>query len=169
MKIDFTNQSGAKRLMSAFPGASTVLGMLTSSDIGSLLMASSNNVLLPVGTTADIAKAAGIIGILRSFEGGATGSTSGSTTLCFFEPILVGDEVETTFSTSFSTALPGATDIGKYLGFSNTTTVAGAAALDMDTLSNVRGTTSGSFFKISSVDVTRRKVTGTISSSHLAL
>lgn len=147
------------------PGASTVLGQITSTCLGHLCMASSNNGLLPVGTTADFAQAAGILGIIAAVP---ADTTPGSTVPFYVMPILPGEEIVADFSTTFSTALPATTDLGKYLGFSNTTTFAGAIALDMDTLSNVRGSTSASFFKITGIDVARREVRGTINSTHLA-
>ena len=169
MGFEFLKDKINKGYLPILPSASTVLGMIGATDIGKLIMASSHTGILPVGTTADFAQAAGILGIIAKFPSGVSATTAGSTQQFYYAPIAAGEKFVATFSTSFSTALPASTDIGKYLGFSNTTTVAGAVALDMGTISNVRGTTSGCFFKITGVDVLRREVVGTINSSHIAL
>jgi hypothetical protein len=159
-----------KDALPILPTAST-LGMFNTSDIGKrLLMASSNTAAMAIGTTADFAKAAGILGIFVGFQdAGTTNSTAGSTTPIMYLPILQGEVVEANFSTTFSTALPATTDIGKYISFSNTTTLAGAADLDMGTVGNGYGTTSACFLKITGFDVLRRQIRGTINSTHLAL
>jgi len=154
--------------MPVLPGASTVTGIINTTDVGKLCMASSNNVLLALGSTQDIARAVGIIGIVATVP--ISGSTlGGSSDLLYVSPIMYGEEIEADFSTSFSAVLPATTDVGKYIGFSTNVTVAGAVSLDMSRLSNVPGTTSGAFFKITGFDVNRRKVYGVVNSSHLAL
>ena len=158
-----------KALIPILPTASTVSGMISSTDIGKLIVSSSEKGALAIGTTADSFK---IIGILEGFQGGVSATTAGSSVPMFVAPIGRGEEINAVFSTSFSTALPASSDVGKYVGFSNTTTVAGAKYLDMATIGNVAGSTSGRFFKITSAssdDVARRILRGVINSSHLAL
>jgi hypothetical protein len=68
--------------------------------------------------------------------------------------------------------LPATTDIGKYLGVSNTTTVAGGSYLSMAGIGNTAGSTSGRFFRIAranTADIERRVVIGTFNSSHIGV
>jgi hypothetical protein len=153
----------AKGLLAVYPVSSTVTGFVNSTDIGKLVTMSSNHGGLALGTTADNQVFLGYVAAVP------TATTPGSTVPFYVQPVLPCELLEGEFSTSYSTALPASTDAGKYLGFSNTTTVAGAA-LDMDTLGNAKGTTSGCFFRINSVPSTNvRKVVGSINSSHLVM
>ena len=169
MAYNFRHERVNKFLMPVLPGASTVSGIINTTDIGKLCMASSNLGLLAIGSTADITRAAGIIGIVAGVPSAGV-STSASTDAFYVSPIMYGEELEADFSTSFSTSLPATSDIGSYIGFSNTTTVAGAAALSMSGIVHAAAaSTSGTFFRITGFDVNRRKVYGVINSSHLAL
>lgn len=165
MSFRFRNDRVFKNLLPILPGASTVQGFVSSSDIGKLVIASSDNAVLAVGTTADFANTVGILGIVAAVP---TATTPASTTPFYYAPIVAGEEIEAVFSTSDSTSLPATTDLGKYVGFSNTTTIAGAR-VSMATIGNVRGSTSGRFLKISGFDLTRRAIFGTVNSTHLAL
>lgn len=163
MAWSFVNERITKTLIPVYPGASTVAGFINSSDIGNLCITSSNNGVLPVGTTADFTK--NILGIISVVP---TATTPGSTVPFYVAPILPGEQIKANFSTTYSTSLPASTDIGKYVGFSNTTTVAGGV-LSIGTLSNVKGTTNGAFFRINRVDSDRRELVGIINSSHLSI
>lgn len=168
MPYNFRHERINKFLMPVLPGASTVSGIINTTDIGKLCKQSSNNGLLAIGSTEDIARAVGILGIVAAVPN--SGSTNGGSSDPFYiAPIFPGEEIEADFSTSFSATIPATSDIGKYVGFSNTTTVAGAASLSMAGIGNAAGTTSGLFFRITGVDANRRKVYGVINSSHLAL
>jgi hypothetical protein len=164
MGFKFANEAVIKNILPILPGASTVSGFISSSDIGKLVVASSDNAVLAIGTTADFAQ--GILGIVALVP---TATTPASTTPFYYAPIVPGEKLVATYSTSFSTALPATTDLGKYVGFSNTTTVAGAESLSFATVGNVKGSTSGRFFKIAGHDNTRKVLFGTINSSHLAV
>lgn len=155
-------QSGENaNLIAVLPGASTVTGFIGSSDIGKLVVASSNNGVLAVGTTADAG--ALFMGIVAAVP---VATTPASTQPFYIRPILRGNRYEGEFSTSASTALPATTDIGKYVGLTNTTTVAGAK-LSMGTIGNAPGTTSGCFFRVTGFDNNRRVMYGSFNSSHL--
>ena len=168
MAYNFRHERVNTFLMPVLPGASTVSGIINTTDIGKFCTMSSNNGLLAIGSTADIARAVGILGIVSAVP--VTGSTVGGSSNPFYVSVInPGEEIEADFSTSFSATIPATSDIGKYAGFSNTTTVAGAASLSMGGIGNASGTTSGLFFKITGVDANRRKVYGVINSSHLAL
>lgn len=147
-------------LIPVLPGASTVTGFVSSSDVGKLVVASSNNAVLAVGTTADANVYLGIVAAVP------VATTPASTQPFYIRPILRGRNYEGEFSTSFSTAIPATTDIGKYVGLSNTTTPAGAK-LDMGTIANAPGSTSGCFFKITGFSTERRILKGVFNSSHL--
>jgi hypothetical protein len=165
MSFRFRNEPICKHLIPILPGASTVVGFVGATDIGKLCVASSNNGVLAIGTTADTAQVSGILGIIASVP---TATTPASTNPFYVRPITPYDEIEGDYSTAISTSttLPATTDIGKYIGFSNTTTVAGAV-LDLDTIGNARGTTSGCFMKMTGFDNSRRVVFGHINSSHI--
>jgi hypothetical protein len=159
-------ERAVKDLIAILPGASTVTGFVSSSDIGKLVVASSNNAVLALGTTADTNV---FLGIVASVP---TATTPASTVPFYIEPIIPGQLYEADFSTTYSTVLPATTDLGRYVGMPNTTTVAGGSYLDMDKLGAV-GTTSGNFFKIglppSTSMVDRRVVVGTFNSSHIGI
>lgn len=162
----FRNEPICKHLIPILPVDST-RGNIQSTDIGKLCMASSNNGGLAIGTTADTNQTEGILGIIASVP---VASTPASTVPFYVRPVTPYDEIEADYSTALSgsirTDLPALADIGKYMGFSNTTTIAGAL-LDLDTISNVKGSTSGNFFKITGFDNNRRVVFGHINSSHI--
>lgn len=147
-------------LVPVLPGASTVTGFVNSTDIGKAVVASSNNGVLALGTTADTNIFLGVVAAVP------TATTPASTTPFYIRPFLRGLEYEGDYSTTFSTAHPATTDIGKYIGFSNTTTVAGAN-FNMGGIANAPGTTSGLFFRVSGFSTERRVITGTFNSSHL--
>lgn len=161
-----------KRLRPCLPGTSTTKGMINSTDIDKLVLGSSlgaNTVHLAVGTTADIAKAANIVGIVASVPNACTAD---STTLIYVQPLTPWDEIEADYSTSVAgttSALTLTSNIGYFFGWSNTTTVAGGATIDPSTCGTAAGTTSGLFFKMTGFDNTRKKIYGTINSSHLML
>lgn len=160
--------SNLRPLMPVLPGASTVRALISSSDVGKLIQASSNHGLLAIGTTQDISKATGFIGVLANVP---TATTQLSSDLFYVSPIHYGDFIEADYSTTVAgttSCLAVTTNIGYYFGFSNTTTVAGGSKLDPSTCGVAAGTTSGLFFKMLGFDNTRKTIWGVINSSHLA-
>lgn len=147
-------------LIACLPGASTVTGFINSTDIGKLVVSSSNNSVLAIGTTADTSVFQGIIATVP------TASTPASTNPFYVRPLIRGALYEGEYSTTFSTNHPATTDIGKYVGFSTQLTVAGAK-LDMGTIANAVGSTSGCFFRISGFSTERRVLIGTFNSTHI--
>lgn len=150
-------------LIPVLPGASTVNGFVGTTDIGKLVVQSSNNGVLALGSTADNQTFLGIVAAVP------VATTPGSTVPFYVRPIVRGALYEAEYSTTYSTALPATTDIGKFAGLSNTTTIAGGSYLSMAGLGNSAGSTSGLFFKIAGVNNNKRVVTGTFNSSHLAI
>ncbi len=163
----YTNNALGTDLIAVLPNDSTVTGFVASTDVGKLAFASSQVGGLMVGSTADFTGA--ILGIVASVP---AATTPGSTVPFYIRPIVTGALYEADFSTSYSTALPATTDIGKFLGVSNTTTVTGGSYLSMAGIGNTAGTTSGRFFRIAratAADVERRVVIGTFNSSHIGV
>lgn len=166
----FRNDKTQKPYISILPGASTVGGMVSSSDIGKLCFASSQHGLIGIGSTQDFARAAGIVGIISAVP---DASTSDSTTVFYVAPILPGEIIEVDYSTTYErstgTSLMATSNIGKYFGVSNTTTIAGANNLDPSVAGNAPGTTNGLFFKLCGFSTQNDVAWGVINSSHLAL
>jgi hypothetical protein len=163
----YTNNALGTDLVAVLPNDSTVTGFIASTDIGKLAFASSQVGGLMVGSTADFTES--ILGIIAAVP---AATTPGSTVPFYIRPIVPGALYEADFSTSYSTSLPATTDIGKCLGVSNTTTVAGGSYLSMAGIGNTAGSTSGRFFRISradTADVERRVVIGTFNTTHLAI
>jgi hypothetical protein len=163
----YTNNALNSDLIAVLPNDSTVTGFVASTDVGKLAFASSQVGGLMVGSTADFTQA--ILGIVAAVP---AATTPGSTVPFYIRPIVRGALYEADFSTSYSTSLPATTDIGKYLGVSNTTTVAGGSYLSMAGIGNTAGSTSGRFFRIAkadTADVERRVVVGTFNTSHLGV
>lgn len=159
--MQFTRAKVHKSLQAVLPVSSTVQGFVSSSDIGKTVFKTSNQYGLCVGTTADNQPIAGIVAAVP------TATTPASTTPFYIAPVNENEEVEESYSTTASTALPATTDIGKYIGYSNTTTVAGAV-LSMGTIGNAAGTTSGCFLRITGFNNTRKIIRGLINSSHIS-
>lgn len=160
---------GVMPLIPVTPGGSTVRGFVDSTDIGKLIQRSSNHGLLAVGSTEDISKATGFLGIVATVP---TATTPDSTTPFYIQPVTPFDVVEATYSTATARStsfLLVSTNIGYFFGLSNTTTVAGAAHLDPSVAGSAAGTTSGLFFKLLGYSTERQTMWGLINSSHLAL
>jgi len=149
-------------LIPVLPSTNTVNGEVASTDIGKLIVPSSHNGVLALGTTADTNTFLGIVAAVP------VTSTVGSTQPFYIRPIVRGALYKANYSTSFSTSHPATTDIGKYVGLSNTTTVAGGSALDMSVIGNAPGTTDSLFFRIAGYSTERNEVIGTFNSSHIA-
>lgn len=158
--MQFTRAKTHKALMPVLPVSSTVTGFISSSDIGKTVFKTSNQYGLALGTTADNQLYAGIVAAVP------VATTPASTTPFYIAPLNSEEEVEETYSTTYSTALPATTDLGKYVGYGNTTTVAGAV-LSMGTIGNAAGTTSGCFLRISGFDNNRRVIRGFVNSTHI--
>ncbi|MEY3376506.1 MAG: hypothetical protein RL463_816 [Bacteroidota bacterium] len=163
----YTNNALGTDLIAVLPNDSTVTGFVSSTDVGRLAFASSQLGGLMLGSTADFSGA--ILGIIASVP---TATTPGSTVPFYIRPIVTGALYEADFSTTYSAQLPATTDIGKFIGVSNTTTVAGGSYLSMAGIGNAAGSVSARFFRIAratSADVERRVVLGTFNSSHIGV
>lgn len=169
MAFRIRHQSDEKGLLAVLPGAST-RGSVSSSDIGKLAIASSNHAVLAAGTTADVLRAASILGIVAAVP---TATTPGSTTPFYVYPLAAGVEVEADYSTDYEgstgVSVIATSNIGKYLTWGNTTTIAAAAYIDPSLAGNAPGTTDCLFFKLTGFSTQNNTVTGVINSTHLAL
>jgi hypothetical protein len=158
----YTNMALNADEIKVLPVSSTVYGFVSSSDVGRLVVQSSNNYGLMIGSTGDVhINDAGvrIAGLVSSVP---AATTPGSTVPFYIRPIM-----NNALYQADTTAAAATTDIGKYIGVSRTTTLAGARNLTVTGIGNAPGTTNGLFFRITDVDSTRRKVIGTFSSTHL--
>lgn len=147
-------------LKPVLPSASTVLGFITSTNVGDIVRRSSNKGELAVGTTADHTDLLGIIQAVPN------NTTPGSSTPFYILPFCEDREFEIKYSTGYSTSHPASSDVGKYIGFGNTTTPAGAL-LSVGTLANSPGSTSGCWLRLSGYSTNNRKVFGFPNSTHI--
>jgi hypothetical protein len=157
----YTNMALNADEIKVLPQNSTY-GAVASSDVGRLVFQSSNVYGLMPGSTGDVhvADAASrIAGLVSSVP---TATSAGSTQFFYIRPIM-----NNALYQADTTAAAATSDIGKYIGVSRTTTLAGSKNLTMTNIGNAPGTTNGLFFRITDVDSTRRKVIGTFSSTHL--
>lgn len=171
MGFRFKGEPLQKQYIRALPSSSTSRGMIGSSDVETLVGASTvgaNQFGLWLGTTYDIAKANGIVGIVTAVP---TATTADSTTPFYFAPITPYDIIEADWSTNpIKTAganLLVSSNIGYYFGVSNTTTIAGGINIDASVAGIAPGTTNCLFFKLIDYTTIEKKVWGTINSSHL--
>lgn len=158
----YSNMALNADLLKVLPVSSTVYGFVGSSDVGRLVYQTSNNYGLMPGSTGDVHvndAAVRIAGLVASVP---TATTPGSTVPFYIRPIVPFALYEADTTSAAST-----TDLGKYIGVSRTTTLAGGRNLTMTGIGNAPGTTNGLFFRITDIDSTRRKVIGTFSSTHL--
>ena len=158
----YSNMALNADLIKVLPVSSTVYGMIASSDVGRLVYQTSNNYGLMPGSTDNIHvndAAVRIAGLVASVP---TATSAGSTVPFYIRPIVPFALYE-----ADTTSAAATTDIGKYIGVSRTTTLAGGRNLSMVVTGNAPGTTDGLFFRITGIDSTRRKVIGTFSSTHL--
>lgn len=170
MGFRFKYDRAVMPLVPVYPGASTVTEFVGATDIEKLAMASSNMAVLKVGSTADIAKASGIYGIVATVP---TATTPASTAAPFYiQPLTPFDVVEADYSTAVAKStsfLVVTTNMGYFFGVSNTTTVAGAANVDPSVAGTAAGTTDGLFFKMLGFSTERGTMWGVVNSSHLVL
>ena len=163
-------EHGVMPLIPVYPGASTVTGFVDATDIGKLVMASSEGGVLALGSTADVAKASGIYGIVAAVP---TATTPDSTATPFYiQPLTPFDVVEADYSTSVADTtsfLVVTTNIGYVFGVSHTTTVAGAVSIDASVAATAAGTSEWLFFKMLGFSTSRGTMWGLINSSHLVL
>jgi len=155
----------------ALPSSSTTVGMISSSDIDTLVSASTvaaNQFGLRLGSTYDMTKANGIAGIVATVP---VATTADSTTPFYFKPITQYDPIEADYTTSpiksAGNFLLVSSNIGYYFGVSNTTTVAGGLNIDISVAGTAPGTTNCLFFKLEDFSTAQKKVWGRINSSHL--
>jgi hypothetical protein len=157
----YTNCGLKADVVKVLPQNSTY-GAVGSSDVGRLVFQSSNVYGIMPGSTGDVHvadTASRIAGLVASVP---TATSAGSTQFFYIRPIMPNALYE-----ADTTAAAATSDIGKYIGVSRTTTIAGGRNLTLTGIGNAPGTTNGLFFKITDIDSTRRKVIGTFSSTHL--
>lgn len=139
------------------------IGGLYSSDVGKLVKRSTDasKFVLAIGTTESRSTSYAstvmqLYGYLHGLEADPT--TEGSTNKLYIHKFNANQEYAMKYSTLYSATLPASSDIGSYIGLSNTTTVAGAC-LSMATISSTgHGSTSGRPFMITGFDNNRRKL-----------
>jgi hypothetical protein len=154
-----------------YPSNSTGLpSNIAPTDEEKLVTLSSNLCQLMIGSTADIAKASGILGIVAVVP---TATTPGSTSYpVWIQPLSQYDVVEADYSTTYERSTTFnvlTTNIGSFFGVSNTTTIVGAQYLDPSVVGTAAGTTSALFFRMLGFSTQRGVMWGIINSSHLAL
>ena len=145
-----------KQLMPAILGydAAAAATDIYSSDIGRLVMASSNGItFMTGGSSFSTSLIAGIVSQVP------TATTSGSTIPFYVQKLDPNQMVEGTYSTLYSATHPATSDLGKYIGLSTAATVAGAV-LDMDNVGNAPGTSDARWLKITGFSTNRRKIMG---------
>jgi len=139
---------------------------LYSSDVGKFVQkttSANNAVILVRGTTANRAPGGAatttmqILGFIHSVP---QNTTVGSTKPVYIRRMNPMTELEISYSTLYSSNLPATTDIGAFIGLSNTTTIAGACLSMGGIGTSQAGTTSGRFIRISGFDNNRRKIFG---------
>ena len=157
----YSNMALNADLIKVLP-VSTTNGGINSTDIGRLVIQSSNCYGLMPGSTGDIHYNDAAVRIAGLVADVPNAVTAASTVFYYIRPIVPFALYE-----ADTTAAASSSDIGKYIGVSRTTTLAGARNLTMTGIGNAPGTTNGLFFRITDIDSTRRKVIGTFSSTHL--
>lgn len=149
-----------KPLMRVLPSDHATYGNIKTSDVDAIVRRSTdlNTYELAHGTTvvADV-RFAGLIAAVP------TASTPGSTVPFYIKRLSADDEIEMPFSTTYSATIPGTTDIGKWVGYSTSTTV-GGAVLCTSSLSTDAG---ASFLKVTGFSTNRKTIRGYINSSHI--
>ena len=150
-----------------FSTDSTLFGGLTSidtTDIGKFLTGTTsagNGMILARGTTETLdgtgTSDAPLEGYIFSIPNSPT--TVGSTVPFYMMRLNPSVELEVTFSTLYSTVMPGTTHIGSYVGLSDTTTIAGAK-ISMGTVGATPGTSDRCWLRITGYDTARRKIYG---------
>lgn len=128
-------------------------GNISSSDIGALVVKSSQAYGLALGTS-DYQALVGYVAAVPS-----TGIDVSSTAPFYVQPFIRGGKYEMSYSTLYSTVHPATTDIGKYVGVCVTST--DRAIISMNTLANSpasTGSTGAPVFRINGYSTAQRKV-----------
>lgn len=171
MAFWFKYQPTNRAAVPVLPAASTLLGQIKSTDIGSLITAGSSVLgeygALPVGTTLD---AGCYLGILIDDNG----TTAGSTVPFYVLPIVPGNVLEANYSTtverSTGVSIIATSNIGRYVGIGGgTTTVVLGKYIDPSLASTAPGTTNHLFFRMLGFSTQNDTVYGIINTSHLAV
>lgn len=157
----YSNMALNADLIKVLPVSSTY-GAVSSSDVGRLVFQTSNQYGLMPGSTGDVHVSDGAVRIAGIVASVPVATSAGSTVPFYIRPIVPFALYEADTTSAATT-----TDLGKYIGVSRTTTLAGGRNLTMTGIGNAPGTTNGLFFRITDFDSTRRKVIGTFSSTHL--
>jgi len=134
MAYYFKNIPQGRSLIPVLPSDTTTLYVPTTTDIGMLVIQSSNKAKV-LGTTvqlnAKVRTADGILGIVSKVD--STGSTHGSTNPFYVRPVETGDvlvaDVSTTYENSTAFYLDS-TSLGRYFGPCYTTGATGAAGTE---------------------------------------
>jgi len=142
-------------LQAVLPGEDATLGAITSSHIGNVVVASTPGVVLATGTSDDTARYVGIIAAVPNAV------TAGGSVPFYVMPFTYEEEVEVEYDRdNYTDSDPTDADIGKFIAFGSTATVAGAK-LDTGTIdTGVGGDSTGRWLKITGYDTNRRVVYG---------
>lgn len=167
-----------KNLIPVTPSGTTAVGMIKSTDIGTLVSVSSQNARLFVNTTETSNAPLSMVGIVAAVP---NESTAGSTTLFYYQPILKKyEEVEVDYAKPGTTThgLAGSTaneikstNIGYLFGPRDSTTDASIEAgklIDPSKAVKVlNSTTKAQFLRMTGFSTNRGVIYGVIDSSHL--
>jgi hypothetical protein len=156
MAANYFNARGCydKKLVKALVGSTDTI---YSSDIGRVLFKSSNRVVL--GTGGSSFSTSLMVGFLSQVDGGATGSSGGSTTYVYYTKFNPSKELEVSYTTAYGGGHPSDTDLGSYVGFSTYAAWDGAR-IDIGNIGNEPGTSDARFLQISGYSTNRGKVYG---------
>jgi len=136
------------------PSADATLGAITSSHIGYIVTASTPCAELAVGTSDDNARYVGIIAAVPNDV------TVGGEVPFYVMPFSPDEEIEVEYSTDYSATTPDDGDIGMYIAFGSTATIAGAK-LDTSTIyPTAGGSSTGRWLKITGYDTDRQVIYG---------
>lgn len=137
------------------PSEDATLGAITESHVGNIVvLGATPTAQLAVGTSNDDARYIGIIAAVPNSV------TAGGSVPFYVMPFTPEEEIEVEYSTDYSATVPTDADIGSYIAFGSTATVAGAK-LDTSTISGtVGGSTVGRWLKITGYDTNRKMIYG---------
>jgi hypothetical protein len=141
------------------PSSDATLGAITTSHVGKVVVKGTDGIQLATGTSDDTARYVGIISAVPDTI------TPGGTVPFYVTPFNEYDEIAETFTTS---STPIAANIGSYIPYSSTATVAGAV-FDISKVSTTAGGTYGAWLKITGFDLSSNLVYGIPDLSRLAV
>lgn len=169
MAFEFKNDFITKNLIPVLPSNSTTPNGVSSSDIGKLVVDSSGRgaLLLPTTQNSTGSTTVGILGIVAAVP---TNTTAGSTVPFYYRPYQQGEILTADYSTTYATStalLTTTSNIGYFFGCPASTTPDAIIGGYIDPSTNSTTVGASRFFKMTGFDNTRKKIYGTIASSHL--